>query len=72
MYHDFYSALTSSPLLPLAAMAFFLGSFVVVLLRVLVVQRRHDFDVIAALPLDDTATSAPESSARSESSEVRP
>jgi len=71
MYREFYSAM-ASPALPLAVMAFFLGTFAVVLLRVLLVKRRHDFDAIAALPLDDTAASAPESSDRSDSSEVRP
>jgi len=70
MYREFYSAL-ASPALPLVVMAFFVASFTFVLLRVLLVKRRHDYDDIAALPLDDAAAPDSPSSDSSEPSEVR-
>jgi len=69
MYREFYTAL-SSPLLPIVVMAFFVGSFALVLLRVLVVKGRRDYDDVAALPLDEPAAPDTESPSRSASREV--
>lgn len=63
MYREFFSAMTSHAL-PLAAMAFFVVAFALVLARVFVLRRRADYDSVAALPLDDSDSS--------DSHEVRP
>lgn len=53
MYREFFSAMASDAL-PLAAMAFFVLAFALVLARVFVLRRRADYDSVAALPLDDS------------------
>jgi len=58
MYREFFSAMTSHAL-PLAAMAFFVLAFVLVLARVFVLRRRSDYDSVAALPLDDSDSPLP-------------
>ena len=63
MYREFFSAMTSHAL-PLAAMAFFVLAFALVLARVFLLRRRGDYDSVAALPLDDSDSR--------DSDEVRP
>jgi len=52
MYREFFAAM-DSPLLPLAAMAFFAVAFALVLLRTFAWKRPKDYDSIAELPLAD-------------------
>jgi len=54
MYREFYSALSSTTL-PLVTMLFFLVAFLLVLARLFLLRRRHDYDHLAALPLEDAA-----------------
>lgn len=52
MYKQFFSGMEWT-FLPLFALAVFLVVFAVVVLRVLVIQKRSDLDVVAALPLHE-------------------
>lgn len=52
MYRQFFSGLESAAL-PLAAMAFFVLAFVLVLARTFFWKRKSDYDPIASLPLDE-------------------
>jgi cytochrome c oxidase cbb3-type subunit 4 len=63
MYKQFFAALDSTAL-PLAAMAFFVLAFVVVVVRTFSLKRTNDYDAVAQLPLDDSADSASNSEPR--------
>ena len=52
MYKEFYSGMEWS-LLPIVTLFFFLGAFALMLLRTFAYKKKHDFDSVAALPLDD-------------------
>lgn len=54
MYKQFFAALDSTAL-PLAAMAFFVLAFVVVIVRTFSLKRTNDYDAVAHLPLDDSS-----------------
>jgi len=59
MWKEFYSAM-ESPALPILAMACFIGSFVVVLIRNYGYAKARDFDKIASLPLLNDEQPIPE------------
>ena len=71
MYREFYSALTSTTL-PLVTMAFFVITFLLVLARLFLLRRGHDYDQIAALPLDDAAPATDADSPTPAAREVKP
>ena len=52
MYKEFYAGMEWA-VLPIVALLFFLFAFSLILLRTFAAKRRHDFDAIASLPLND-------------------
>ncbi len=59
MWKEFYSAM-ESPALPILAMACFLGSFLIILIRNYGHAKARDFDSVASLPLVSDEQSVPE------------
>lgn len=55
MYKQFFAALESTAL-PLAAMAFFVLTFLVIIVRTYSLKRTSDYDAMANLPLEESAT----------------
>lgn len=66
MYREFFRGL-DSPVLPIAAMLFFVVAFVLVLLRTFVWKRKRDYESDAALPL-----AGDEPNSRNPRQEVKP
>ena len=56
MYKQFFTALESTAL-PMAAMAFFVISFVVIIVRTFRLKHTSDYDALANMPLEDTPAS---------------
>lgn len=78
MYKEFYANMEWATL-PIVALLFFLVAFSLILLRTFAARSKHDFDVVASLPLGDDAGLGPlqgtrvgNPSSRPTGSEVRP
>jgi cytochrome c oxidase cbb3-type subunit 4 len=71
MFRQFFAGMEWS-FLPLFAMGVFLTVFTLVVVRVFVLQKRSEFDALAALPLDDgTQVNLPMNNIQLNASEVK-